>query len=269
MPARPASPAFRPTGAPRDYIDGIRQICRRDAEKVTAHLHFPGLDRWLPLLYPDAESILDFVLQDDARALVFLDEPLRFRNRLDAAQADLDEHVKNLMTKGQVLPLASQAALPRRRHQHPPGQGRPRDRPVPDRLLRQWPARRAEQVQITGRPADSYRGREDQLLVTADCTSCRQRAARWSSSPARKPGRPACTRLLLDAGLDIPVVARAACRAASSGRPPASLAIGTQDIFGSERPARRRHQAGIAHRPVQRPRPRRMGRARGARHRPL
>ncbi|HBP38112.1 MAG TPA: hypothetical protein DD640_05120, partial [Clostridiales bacterium] len=227
------------SGAGRDLIDSLGQLCRRDAERVSAHLSFAGLDRWIALLYPDAESVLDYAAA--AGACIFVDEPLRFRNRLDAAQADLDERLKTMLNKGQVLPLTSQAAF--------------RGVDISLRLDRQGPAIAlcqiassgnglpgADQANINGRAADSYRGREEQLQSDLAAWQAEGRLSLLFAGSQARQAR--LQGLLLEKGLNCPVFAASLPR--GFVWPAAGLqVIGTQDIFGSEHVARRRHQTGI------------------------
>ncbi len=226
-------------GASREVADSVRQLCRRDAEKVSAKLNFASLDRWLPLIYPDAESVLDYAIGSSAQ--IFIDEPLRFRNRLDAAQADLDERLKAMLAKGQVLPLTSQAAfrgvdISIKLDSHgqvialcqiaSSGNGLPG----------------GDAIDILGQAANSYRGREEQLMDDLlKWQTAGKQAVLFAGSTARQ------TRLrglLLERGIDFPVSSRGFPGGfvwAAAG----IQIIGTQDIFGSERAPRRRRQEGL------------------------
>ncbi len=225
--------------AGREAADAIRQLCRHDAERISSHLMFAGLDRWLPLIYPEAASVLDYAVAGGAA--IFLDEPLRFRNRLDAAQADLTERLKLMLTKGQVLPLTTDTAF--------------RGVDISLRIDRLGSVLAlcqiassgnglpgAEQIDIQGRPADSYRGREELLMrELAEWRSAGHQAILFAGSDNRQTR---LHELLREHGVDCPVVAGTLPR--GFVWPAAGLlVIGTQDIFGSERPARRRHQTGI------------------------
>ena len=228
------------SGAGKDAADQIRQLARRDAEKMAVHLHFTAVDRWLPLIYPEAASVLDYAMAADP--LFFLDEPLRFNNRLDAAQAELDERLRTLLTRGQVLPLTSQAAfrgvdinirLDRHRQVLALCQIASSGNGLPG----------ADSITVNGRPADSFRGREEQLLRELSAWIAEgNQAVLFAGSESR---RDRLRLLLRERGLTCPVQAGSLAR--GFVWPAAGLlVIGTQDIFGSERPAHRnRHQGGI------------------------
>jgi transcription-repair coupling factor (superfamily II helicase) len=231
-------------GVNREQADTVRQLARHDAERLAAGAHLSALDRWLPLLYPDAASVLDYA--QSAGALLCLDEPLRVRNRLDAAQADLDERVRTLLLKGQVLPLAAQAGF--------------RGVDIQARIESTQPVMSLSQIassgnslpgaaaiHLAGRPSDSYRGREEQL--TADLKSWTHKAdlpgvaILFAGSEARKQR---IGQKLQAEGLDVTVLATGLMRGFTW--PAAGLmVIGTQDIFGSDRPARRRGRQGGLH----------------------
>ncbi|HAL73992.1 MAG TPA: transcription-repair coupling factor [Clostridiales bacterium] len=226
-------------GAGREAADGIRNLCRHDAERVSARIVFAGLDRWLPLIYPDADSILDYCPHN--KTVLFLDEPLRFRNRLDAAQAEWAERIKSMLAKGQALPMTADAVF--------------RGGDISIKLDRSsrimalcqiassgngMPG--AAEINVQGRPADSYRGREEQLIrELSDWRRTGGLALLFAGSEARQSR---LRGLLSEHGLDEAVLDRSLPR--GFVWPAAGLlVVGTQDIFGSERPARRRHQAGI------------------------
>ena len=220
--------------AGREASDTIRTLCRHDAERITSHIAFAGLDRWLPLIYPEAESVLDYCFAGGHE--IFVDEPLRFRNRLDAAQADLSERIRTMLTKGHLAPLSAEVAfrgvdISIRIDQHgrcialcqiaSSGNGLPG----------------AVQIDIAGRPADSWRGREMQLVKELKSwQQTGQFAVLFSGSESRQAR---LRDLLKENGLNFPVLDRALPRGFIW--PAAGLmTIGTQDIFGSERSEERR-----------------------------
>lgn len=226
-------------GSFRDEAESFRQLAHHDLDRFQQNINFAGLDRWLPLFTPEQATLLDHA--QAAGCLILLDEPLRWRNRLDAAQADFDERIRSMLSKAQVLPITAEAQL----------------RGVD---IARWIDRHSNVValaniaasgnglpgghslDINGRPADGFRGREEKLAI--EC-------ADWS-----KQG----TKTFLFAGSDsrrlrlrdffrehdlAPIISESPLKTGFIW-PAAQLSVvGTADIFGSERQARRRHTNGI------------------------
>lgn len=227
--------------APKEIVAQMRRLAQHDAERVANSLHFAALDRWLDLIYPESESILDYAVR--AGALVFIEEPLRFRNRADAAQADLDERIRTLLTRGQVLASSAQAAF------------RGVDISLKIDQIRPVVAisqiassgnglTGAEQIAFVARPSDGYRGRENQLWQDLKEWSGQGRSTWLFAGSENRKNR--LGQLSLEQG------ARPFIHQESMARgfiwPAAGLlVIGTQDLFGAEHAARRRrrHEGGI------------------------
>ncbi|MBP7402540.1 MAG: transcription-repair coupling factor, partial [Clostridia bacterium] len=216
----------------------VRHLVERDAERIEHGLSFAACDRWLPLIYDTPASILDYA--EAAGATLFVDEPLRFSHRLDAAQADLAERVKALLVKGHVLPLAAEAGW----------------RGV-DVMRRLDATRRvvslaglaaagngfpgAREIKIAGRPADSYRGREDRLVEEVRRRNAAGLATWLAADTAERASR--LDRLLAEADthariLTVPLPTGLEYMACGL------LVVGSQDIFGNERRARRAAHKG-------------------------
>lgn len=231
-----ASEQAMENAASPDEAHRLSRLAQRDAERIRNGINFSALDRWAAFITPDACSILDYIHGSDV--LVLMDEPLHCQNRLDAAQADFDERIRSMLTKGQVLPIAASTVYRSTDVQLKI------DRIRPAATLCQlaspgngWPG--AQSISIAARPSDGYRGREKQLV---------QDVKNWSET---------CGTVVLFAGsknrqkrlsgwLDEQKV-HAAILPSSHARgfvwPGAALfVVGTQDVFGSERATRRRHR---------------------------
>ncbi len=231
----------RAGGSERDLLEQIRRLGDHDAQRVAAGIHFAALDRWLDFIYPQPASVLDYLPGDDV--LLVVDEPLRVRNRADAAQAEFIERIRTMLAKGQVLAPAADVLyrgleLGQKIDRHQlklsvcqiasSGNGLPG----------------ARQLHLRARPTDSYRGREEQLWQDLkDFSGPGKTAWLFAGSQARKE------RL---AGLalehSVPVRIDAGNLARGFVWPEAGLMlVGAQDIFGSERRQRRRsrHSAGL------------------------
>ncbi len=226
-------------GADASVHNHIRQVVERDAARWEHGLSFAAADRWLPLLYDEPASLLDYAVAGDA--LLFVDEPARVSTRLDAAQADLAERIKTLLLKGHVLPLAAGVSW----------RGTDLMRRLTDtrRVIslaglaaagNGFPG--AHAIRIAGRPADSFRGREERLIseirrrhadgrVTWLCADTPERAERLRQLLADADAVAAVETLPLPTGLEY-----MACDL---------LLIGSQDLFGNERRARRSGHKGM------------------------
>lgn len=213
-----------------------RDILESDVDQLRRGSHFPGIDKWLPLVWPEAASIIDYLLE--AGFKIAVDEPLRLRSRLDGAQAELHERAKSLLEKGQTFALAvesqrsgadffyaldqntqvlSLATIPSS------GNGFPK----------------AANLTIPGREAESYRGhearliplleaRENQAAVTYFFTGSEERRKRLEAY-FREEGISLLPEIVaegFDRGFEYPAAGL--------------MVFGSYDIFGQERRSRRK-----------------------------
>ncbi|HPY64486.1 MAG TPA: transcription-repair coupling factor [Bacillota bacterium] len=91
----------RRNGVHRDVIEKLQANGFRDLERIKEKMHFPSLDRLLPLIDEEVCTVADFVRV--ASPLLFLDEPLTFSRRLDAAHAGFIQRLTGLMEKGDTF----------------------------------------------------------------------------------------------------------------------------------------------------------------------
>lgn len=73
-------------GASLAEADKWASLYLRDKERAEARELFPGLDRYLNIIYPDAESIIS--IADKLNYVILCDEPIRLRQRLDALNSE-------------------------------------------------------------------------------------------------------------------------------------------------------------------------------------
>ncbi len=88
-------------GVRRDVMEKLRANGYRDAGRLREKLHFPSLDRLLPLIDDEISTVTDFVRE--ASPLFFLDEPLAFSRRLDSAHAGFMQRLSDYMEKGDTF----------------------------------------------------------------------------------------------------------------------------------------------------------------------
>lgn len=226
-------------GAERSQAEALRAICRRDAERIEQHIVFAGMDRWIDWIYPDAGTILDYVRGSGLR--LFLDEPLRFRNRLDASQADLAERIRHMLLKAQTVAISGEPAI------------RGTDIGI---IIDRWPGVAAfaqiassgnglpggRTIDIHGRPADSFRGRENLLVELVKKHGHDEGIIVFTGSKSRSRR---ITEILAE-GEAYGAVLSSSALPQGFVWPQAGLQlIGSQDIFGSERSVRKRRHAGV------------------------
>jgi len=226
-------------GAGRDTCESMARLAAQDAERIREGLLFSGLEKWTPILMPESESVLSYIRS--CPFLLFLDEALPFKKRLDSAQADFIQRFTALFEKGQVLPLSAGAiwkgselfieldqkggvitlsALPTS------GNGLPG----------------AYNHTIAGRASDSFRGHEENL---ARMITQRRKDSKDTILMAGEGARADRLRQFL---ADHETFSEIFPRHLPAGfeYPAANLLIvGTQDIFGVDRPMRRKKSQGV------------------------
>jgi len=226
-------------GAGRDACENFSRLAMQDAERIREGLLFSGLEKWTPILIPYSASVLSYIRS--CPYLLFLDEPLSFRKRLDSSQADFVQRFTALFEKGQVLPLSADAiwkgtelfieldqkgrvvtlsGLPTS------GNGLPA----------------ATNYTIAGRASDSFRGHEESL---AKMITQRRKDSKDTILMAGEGARADRLRQFL---ADHDTFSEIFPRHLPAGfeYPAAGLLIvGTQDIFGVDRPMRRRKSQGV------------------------
>ena len=226
-------------GADRDVCENLLRLSAQDAERITEGLLFFGLEKWTPILLPQSASVLSYVRS--CPYLLFLDEALSFRKRLDSSQADFVQRFSALFEKGQVLPLSAGAVwkgselfieldqkgrvitlsgLPTS------GNGLPG----------------ASGFTIPGRASESFRGHEENLakMITQRRKDNKEtilmagegaRADRLREFLAERNTFSEIFPRHLTAGFEYPAAGL--------------LIVGTQDIFGIDRPMRRKKSQGV------------------------
>ncbi len=226
-------------GASRDICENFSRIAAQDAEKIRENVLFSSLDKWSAVIMQNNVSILAYI-RAGAHDL-FLDEALSFRKRLDSAQADFSQRFSSLLEKGQILPISENAIWK--------GTDIFRELDQKGRVisLSELPTSgnglpSAHNYSVFGRACDRFRGHEESM---ATLLSSRISAKKDTVLMAGEGARAERLRRFLD---DHGVFAEISARNLPSGfeYPAANLlVVGTQDIFGIDRPMRRKKSLGI------------------------
>jgi transcription-repair coupling factor (superfamily II helicase) len=99
---------MRDAGEDVERVERLREAAENDIARVGQAAYFAGIERYLPVLHPDAGCVLEYLPED---ALLVLDEPAQQRSH---AERDVEIVTKNLQgraERGEVLPLPSPLCL--------------------------------------------------------------------------------------------------------------------------------------------------------------
>lgn len=82
----------------------IGQRVAEDIDKFVSDYYFPGIDRYMPYIVENPAALFDYTDQ----AIICIDEPIRFGQRLDNLLLEHYETCKGLLEKGRILPGAQE-----------------------------------------------------------------------------------------------------------------------------------------------------------------
>lgn len=80
---------------------GLMQKINADIERMKETWYFPGIDRYIPYIAEEPYSLYDYTGDE---TLIFMDEPIRQKQRLDNLLLEQEEISKAMLEKGQLLP---------------------------------------------------------------------------------------------------------------------------------------------------------------------
>lgn len=89
-----------------EYRRQLETRIRGDIEKLQNDYYFPGIDRLIPYIIDTPECLTDYIDKD---TLIFIDEPVRFKQRLENVILEYNEQCKSLMEKAHILPGSFEA----------------------------------------------------------------------------------------------------------------------------------------------------------------
>ncbi|MBN1891628.1 MAG: hypothetical protein JW780_02525, partial [Clostridiales bacterium] len=226
-------------GASRDVCERILRVAMQDAEHVSEGVLSTGFEKWIRLIYKNGDTVFEYI--KNGRALLFADELIQIRKRADAHLAEFMQRFSSMLEKGQILPVSEDilirsADLMTRL-----------DRMAESVTLSTLPTSGnglpgGERIEIPGRACDSYRGHEEQL---AKRIIERNKTGKRTYIMAGEGARAARLKaFLFEREAFVPILAESL----PSGfeYPGAGLLIaGTQDVFGIDRPIRRKRVQGV------------------------
>ncbi|NLA96126.1 MAG: DEAD/DEAH box helicase, partial [Clostridiaceae bacterium] len=89
--------------------DRRKESGAHDISRFQERIFFPSLDRWIPVIEPDPYSVLDYAVEEGT--LYFLDEPLTFSRRMDAAHAGFVLRVTGYLERGESLGISEKCQI--------------------------------------------------------------------------------------------------------------------------------------------------------------
>lgn len=226
-------------GADRNVCEAIYRTCAHDAERIEDGMYFHGMEKWITLLYPKAESTIEYV--QSTGALLFVDEMIQVKKRIDGSRAEFMQRYTSMIERGQVTGFSENMLLNSAdimididrcgrvvtlSNLRTSGNGLPR----------------AKDVTIHGRSTDSFRGHESRLseqIITRSKDGLK--TVLWTGSGTRSDKLRA---FLSNVGAFPKYVSESL---PSGFEYPAAeiLFIGAQDIFGVDRPIRKKKSQGV------------------------
>ncbi len=90
-------------------LDRLKESGAHDISRLRERIFFPSLDRWIPVIERDPYFVLDYVGEEGV--LYFLDEPLTFSRRMDAAHAGFSLRVTGYLERGESLETSKECQI--------------------------------------------------------------------------------------------------------------------------------------------------------------
>ncbi len=83
-----------------DILEGTLKHLKADIEKFKQQHYFASLDKYLPLIYSEQSTILEYL---SGNTITFLDEPLKIEHQIKSTTFEFNETIKAMMEKGLVI----------------------------------------------------------------------------------------------------------------------------------------------------------------------
>ncbi|NLT11596.1 MAG: transcription-repair coupling factor [Clostridiaceae bacterium] len=226
-------------GADRSVCETIYRACSHDAERIEDGMYFHGMEKWISLLYPNSESTINYI--HSSGALLFVDEMIQVKKRIDGTRAEFMQRYASMFERGLVTGFSENMLINSPEimididrcgrvvtlsNLRTSGNGLPR----------------AKDVSIQGRAADSFRGHEARLseqiisrskdgLNTVLWTGSGTRSDKLRAFLSSMGAFPQYVSEPLPSGFEYPAAD--------------ILFVGAQDIFGVDRPIRKKKSQGV------------------------
>lgn len=87
----------------KEYIAQLKNRIQGDIDRLKSDHYFPGIDRYIPYIIDSPCTIIDYI-SDRENFLVFVDEQVRVRQRIENIILEHHESCKTMLEKGSILP---------------------------------------------------------------------------------------------------------------------------------------------------------------------
>ncbi len=92
----------------RERMERLQENAEGDITRLSQAAYFPGIERYMPLLHPDAGCALDYLpLGDDGQSdvLVVLDEPSQMKSHSERDIEVIEKNLAGRAERGEILPV--------------------------------------------------------------------------------------------------------------------------------------------------------------------
>jgi transcription-repair coupling factor (superfamily II helicase) len=107
-------------GEDAERIERLQDSVGADIARLSQGAYFSGIERYLPLLHPDAVSFIDYLPAD---TLLLFDEPSQVRSHAMRAREEVQRNLDSRAARGEIVPVGAlpegDAALERATQQRP------------------------------------------------------------------------------------------------------------------------------------------------------
>jgi transcription-repair coupling factor (superfamily II helicase) len=86
-------------------IKNLREKIEADMARIKSEYYFPGIDRYIPYIEDNPTDLTDYTGKD---TLIFVDEPVRFRQRIENIMLENYGACKELIEKAKILPKSQE-----------------------------------------------------------------------------------------------------------------------------------------------------------------
>ncbi len=92
-----------------EHGEKLASTLKRDAERIAEGLYFPSMDKYIPYIYKDKPTILDYITDD---TIIFIDDPSRITESVEIKSAERAEKLVDLFGRGIIAEPNGEYSMP-------------------------------------------------------------------------------------------------------------------------------------------------------------